>query len=203
MHNRRIVASVLALAVVTITSGCDSTSSGTATTPPPSTTSGGGLPSDGAPNVAEPLTNASALESDPCSAATSAQIESLGGKVESAAPEDLSTGRQCVWTYTGEYGTISAGLVAANKQGLSSLYASSKDGSLTTFKPQPPINGYPAVVYAQGGEGDGRCTLAVGMRNDLTYTIDALLDTSNPNRSNPCSIATKVAQFAIQHLKGA
>ncbi|MFI5607597.1 DUF3558 domain-containing protein [Amycolatopsis sp. NPDC051903] len=202
MHIRRLTTPAL-IVVVAALSGCSGGgTSGTATTPaPPSST--GGLPFAGAPNVGSPLTKTTAVESDPCSAITAAQIESLGGKVQSTQTENDPTGNNCVWTYSGEYGTITAGFTSANKEGLSSLYASSKDGSLTTFKPQPAVDGYPAVVYAQGGEGAGVCTLAVGVRNDLLYTINSRLDTANPRESDSCGLATDVAKFAVEHLKGA
>jgi hypothetical protein len=94
-------------------------------------------------------------------------------------------------------------MTVGNKEGLSSLYYQSTHSGLTTFKPVSPVEGYPAVVYSNGGESPGVCTLAVGVRNDLTYTIITRLDTANPNRSDPCGTATKVAQLAIQQLKGA
>jgi hypothetical protein len=73
---------------------------------------------------------------------------------------------------------------------------------LTTFKPVAPIEGYPAVIYANGGEGNAVCTPAVGVRNDLVYTVSPQLRTGNPYLSDPCGIAAKMSAFAIQHLKG-
>lgn len=170
--------------------------------PPPSST-GKTLPSHGAPAVLAPIASTAAVESDPCSAIAPAQVEGLGTKVVNTAPEGDQTGKSCVWTYAGEYGTINAGLTPGNKDGLSSLYASSKDGTLTSFAPLPPVDGYPAVTYAQGGEGEGVCTLAVGVRDDLLYTVITRLDTGNPHRFDPCGVAAKIAGFGIQHLKAA
>lgn len=76
-----------------------------------------------------------------------------------------------------------------------------QDGTLTSFTPLPPIDGYPAVSYAQGGEGEGVCTLAIGVRDDLLYTVIARLDTGNPHRSDPCGVAAKIGSFGIEYLK--
>jgi hypothetical protein len=54
---------------------------------------------------------------------------------------------------------VNFGMVAGNKDGLSSLYYQGAHGGLTTFDPIAPIAGYPAVIYANGGEGAGTCTL--------------------------------------------
>jgi len=184
--------------------GCSSnTPAGNVTAPSPekSSQSASSLPTDGAPNVNNPIVNTAGVETDPCSALTSAQIESFGGKVDRSRIDDLSLGKNCVWVYDNQYGSIGAGLVTGNKDGLSGIYYQNSHGGLTTFKPVPAIEGYPAVQYANGGELDGECTLAVGIRNDLVYTVIPRLDTGNPRRSEACDIATKVAQLAIKHLK--
>ncbi|WP_134664269.1 MULTISPECIES: DUF3558 domain-containing protein [unclassified Amycolatopsis] len=167
--SRHAVFGVMGLAAVGL-AGCSS-----ASTPPspslPLSSARNALPSHGAPAVPAPIGSTAEVESDPCRAVSTAEVEALGTKVVNAAPEGDQSGKSCVWTYAGEYGTINAGLTPGNKDGLSSLYASSEDGTLTSFTPLPPIDGYPAVTYAQGGEGEGVCTLAAGVRDELLYTV--------------------------------
>jgi hypothetical protein len=115
----------------------------------------------------------------------------------------MTLGKNCVWVFADGSGNVGAGMVTKNNDGLSGIYYQSTHGGLTTFKPVASIEGYPAVVYANGGEGDGVCTLAVGIRNDLVYTIIPRLRPQNPYLADPCGMATKIAQFAIQQLKAA
>ncbi|MFD5243023.1 DUF3558 family protein [Amycolatopsis sp. NPDC058340] len=88
--------------------------------------------------------------------------------------------------------------------GLSHLYALTAQGSgLTTFKPLPNIAGYPAVEYANGGEGRGACQLAVGLRDDVTYVLVTQLRRGSAYLEDPCGLTVKLAEFAVQHLKAA
>ncbi|MER7862680.1 hypothetical protein ABTX61_26525 [Amycolatopsis japonica] len=64
-----------------------------------------------------------------------------------------------------------------------------------------PIEGYPAVVYANGGEGKGNRTLAVGVRDDLVYNLTPRLSSEHPSYSDPGGLAVKVAAAAIKNLK--
>ncbi|HEV7978554.1 DUF3558 domain-containing protein [Amycolatopsis sp.] len=203
MRPRTILAAVLICAATA--ASCSNTTDGNATVTPSATPGGtsDALPKNGAPAVKDPLVNTTSVETDPCSALTNAQLETFGGKIDRNRVDELSLGKNCVWVYTAQFGTIAAGMTVGNKEGLSSLYYQSTHGGLTTFKPVSPVEGFPAVVYSNGGESPGVCTLAVGVRNDLTYTIITRLDTANPNRSDPCGTATKVAQLAIQQLKAA
>jgi hypothetical protein len=199
---RRFTVLATLLCASLLLSGCNSSTTGQpAAKTSASATSG--LPTDGAPAVVDPLTNTASVETDPCSAMTVAGVESIGGKVESTRVNDLSLGKSCVWIFAEFAGTVSAGMVVGNKDGLSSLYYQSKHGGLTTFKPVAPIKGYPGVIYENGGEGKGVCTLAVGVRDDLVYTITNQLRTGNPYLADPCGLNTKVAELAIQRLKGA
>lgn len=195
---------VLLATAALLTSACSDSDKGTPPPQPVSSTAGAeaSLPKAGAPNVAQPLDTASA-EADPCSLVTNDQIQSLaGGAVERARVDDLSTGKVCAWVLANRLGVISAGMNTGERDGLSHLYALNAQGSgLTTFKPSKPVDGYPTVVFANGGERSYVCNLAVGVRNDLMYTIIATPDTGSPHRDDPCGMATKLAGFAIQHLK--
>ncbi|MGY6657266.1 DUF3558 domain-containing protein [Amycolatopsis sp. TRM77291] len=201
MRPKATLLTIAALSSIAFLSGCSDQKSGTPT--PTSAPSSTGLPSNGAPAVANPIANTAQFESDPCAAIPTAEVESLGGKVERSEQENLTMGKACAWIFTKGANTVSAGLVAGNKDGLSSLYAQNATGGLTTFKPVEQVDGYPAVVYANGGEGPGTCTLAVGIRDDLVYTVIPRLGSDHPSYSDPCGMATKVAAAAIKNLKGA
>ncbi|MFJ8910812.1 DUF3558 domain-containing protein [Amycolatopsis sp. NPDC102389] len=188
---------LLAAAASLLTGGCGTQVTGTATTSVPSSAR---LPSDGAPAVTIPITDTAAVEADPCSAIPTAEIEAIGGKVERSELEALTMGKACAWIFQEGANTVSAGLVTGNKDGLSALYSQNAAGGLTTFKPVNPVNGYPAVIYANGGEGRGTCTLAVGVRDDLVYTVIPRLGDDHPSSSDPCGMATKVAAAAIRNL---
>ncbi|GAB3703267.1 hypothetical protein GCM10027598_02220 [Amycolatopsis oliviviridis] len=151
--------------------------------------------------MTEPITATAAFEADPCSAVPTAEIEAIGGKIKNSRLEDLTMGNACSWVFQNSPNTVSAGLVTGNKDGLSALYAQSATGGLTTFKPVDPVAGYPAVIFANGGEGRGTCTLAVGVRDDLVYTVIPRLSDYHPSFADPCGMATKVAAAAIKHLK--
>jgi hypothetical protein len=202
MRPRATVLITLICAVLASTSGCSKPPAGNPA-PTPHTSAAGGLPTDGAPNVNDPLTNTAAVESDPCSAITTSQVESLGGKVKSVATDELSLGRGCAWVFADLAGDANAGLVTGNKNGLSSIYAQNARGGLTSFAPVAAVAGYPAVTYENGGEEKGSCTLAVGVRNDLVYTVITQLNDNNTSYGDPCGMATKMAQFGIQRMKGA
>ncbi|MGW4126604.1 DUF3558 domain-containing protein [Amycolatopsis japonica] len=200
MRPKATFLTIAALSSMALLGGCSDQKTDTPPTSAPTST---GLPSNGAPAVADPITNTAQFESDPCTVIPSAEIESVGGKVERSEQEELTMGKACAWIFAKGANTVSAGLVAGNKDGLSSLYAQNATGGLTTFKPVEQVAGYPAVVYANGGEGPGTCTLAVGVRNDLVYTVIPRLGSDHPLYSDPCGMATKVAAAAIKHLKGA
>ncbi|MGY6657268.1 DUF3558 domain-containing protein [Amycolatopsis sp. TRM77291] len=139
----------------------------------------------------------------PGSAIPAAEIEAIGGKVKRTRVDDLTMGNASAWVFQEAPNTLSAGLVTGNKDGLSALYAQNATGGLTTFKPVDPVDGYPAVIYANGGEGKGNCTLAVGVRDDLVYTVIPRLTDHHPSYSDPCGMATKVAAAAIRNFVGA
>ncbi|GAB3703298.1 hypothetical protein GCM10027598_02280 [Amycolatopsis oliviviridis] len=201
MRSKATFLTIAALSSMALLGGCSDQKAVTPT--PTSVPPSSGLPTNGAPAVASPITNTAQFESDPCAAIPTAEVESVGGKVEHSEQEVMTAGKACAWIFAKGANTVSAGLVAGNKEGLSSLYAQNATGGLTTFKPVEQVSGYPAVVYANGGEGPGTCTLAVGVRNDLVYTVIPRLGSDHPSFSDPCGMATKVAAAAIKNLKGA
>ncbi|MEC3980654.1 DUF3558 domain-containing protein [Amycolatopsis sp. H20-H5] len=187
---------------ITFVAACSSTTQGTPN-PAPSSTNATGLPRAGAPKVANPL-KTGAFESKPCQAATNTEIESAGGKLESAELQPVGNGQSCLWIFADLTGTINGAMNLSEPDGLSHFYALKAQGSgLTTFKPLPDIAGYPAVVFANGGENKGVCNLAVGVRDNMMYTLVTRLFDGSPGYNDPCGVNVKIAEFAVKHLKEA
>ncbi|MFK0243090.1 DUF3558 domain-containing protein [Amycolatopsis azurea] len=195
--------SVAISAVVVFAGGCSDPKTGNPTSAPSPTAPSTQLPKDGAPAVAQPIKNTAGAETDPCSAVTTAQIEQFGGKVEKTVTDDSPLGKNCGWIFEEGPSNVNAGLVVGNKEGLSSLYAKKAHGDFVTFKPIDSIEGYPAVTYGTTEGREGLCNLAVGLRDDLVYTVIPQLYTGNPMLADPCGMATKVAAAAIKNFKGA
>jgi hypothetical protein len=204
MKGRKILTATFAVAALTLMAGCGSAGTIGTSSPVPTPTSAKPSSSvNGAPVVENPL-NTSTIDSSPCDVATQGQVETLGMKLQSAqVTSSPPRSSYCTWTFDNRAGTINGGTVLENTAGLGSLYAKKSSGQLTHFQPISPIAGYPAVIYANGAQiGDGFCSLAVGVRNDLTYTVDTNLHSASPHYNDPCAAAQKIAEFAIQYLKG-
>jgi uncharacterized protein DUF3558 len=154
-----------------------------------------------APRVSQPLTNTARYETDPCSAATISEIEKLGGAVGGTKVYEAIPGKTCQWDFSNGSGNVGGAFITGNKRGLNSLYVEHQAGRLTTFQPVAPVEGYPAVVYSQGDEGPGTCSLAVGVRDELTYTVITHLRAGNPALADPCKMATQLSEMVINRLK--
>lgn len=156
-----------------------------------------------APKVDSPIDTTLAQE-QPCSIVSLQQIGSLGSTPREAKSNTSDPlGPLCDWIFASGQGRITGQFVTANKDGLGSLYAKQSAGSLTKFEPVESVAGYPAVIYSNSTVNrSGLCTLAVGVRNNITYTVVAQLGTEDPNRDDPCSVAVKVAEFAVENMQG-
>lgn len=201
MRPRNSVAALITAGALASATACGGSTGGTAA-PASSSDSAPVSSQNPAPKVDQPINNTSGVENDPCSAVSTAAVESAASKIKETRTERSNLGNTCVWVFDNSGGNVSAGVVTANKQGLNALYIQKSRGGLTTFKPQPAIMGYPAVVYDNGGEAEGSCNLAVGIRDDVTYTVIAQLRHDSPVYSDSCGMATKIASAAITHLKG-
>lgn len=205
MRTRKLASlTISCLAAVTV-AACSSPTSGApapTSSAPVSSQQTSALPHHGAPAVAGAL-NATAVTTDPCTAVTSSQVEQAGGKVSSSRVDQLSAGKFCTFAFEDGLSTVSAGVDTLDKDGLSHLYAlKAQNSGITTFEPQKPVLGYPAVKFANGGEDSTECQLAVGISNETMYMVFSRLGSQSPYASNPCDLSAKVAEFAIQHLKG-
>ncbi|HEY2061081.1 MAG TPA: DUF3558 domain-containing protein [Amycolatopsis sp.] len=189
------------LVVATLVAGC---SGQTGTAVPASPASSTGL-RFGAPPVPAPL-DPTPLETDPCAAMTPVQVASLGApfKNEESKPAD-PLGPACSWSFATEDGRSSTtGAVFTGDPshgGISGLYGRQQMGGLTKFQPFT-ANGYPGVIYdAASNTPPGSCPLAIGLRNDLTYTISVDLDGLDHPFADACELGKKVAGFVIQYLQ--
>ncbi|WP_326567244.1 DUF3558 domain-containing protein [Amycolatopsis rhabdoformis] len=186
---------VVLFATAVATSACATSESGH---PPPSSSA---VNPAGAPKVTNPLTNTSGVEANPCTAVAVSDVEALGGKVSRTTVDDTTAGLACGWIFADGSGSINAGFATGAKDGLGGLYARNASGSLKAFEVQPPVRGYPAVVYDDGLSGSGACALAIGVRDDLAFIIDAQLRLGNRGMSDPCAMATELGGDVIAHLK--
>jgi hypothetical protein len=196
-----------AAALAVVATACSTpTVSGTPTPQSGSTQADGKLPS-GAPHVANPLDTTRA-QAAPCSVLTPAQISSLG-IVATGKPSNPATGPDCDWADTSKTPSlmsINNGFVTASSGGLSSLYVQAdslkKNGGY--FEPIDPVQGYPAALYSQLDDRQGKttaaCGLAVGVSDKLQFTVGINI-TVTPQQTDPCAIAKKVADMVMTNLK--
>jgi hypothetical protein len=70
------------------------------------------------------------------------------------------------------------------------------------FDPLPPIEGYPAVATDIVDDRDaGKCTVVVGVSDEVTFEVPIRLSTVNVGHKDPCQIAAMVAGKALQTMK--
>lgn len=169
---------------------------------------GEALPHSGAPKVVNPIADTSRWEGDPCTVVPSNQLASAGLTATAPQREDLpGVGPGCYWEFDPD--TASGFSVSFASQGegkgLSNLYEHKELGSAKVFEELPPVEGYPAIVIMldEDRRAEGSCSVAVGIRDDLTVGVDMTADPSVAQGKDPCGSAAKVAGLAVQTMKGA
>lgn len=204
MRSRSVATLAAVVSVAAVVAGCGSETPGTPTpSPTASSAAESGLPRAGAPKVGTPL-KTTAIETNACEAASESEINSTGVTLKTAEPQEIAGGKGCLWIFANTSGTVTGNLNANEPDGLSHLYALKAQGSgVTTFQPVADIAGYPAVVYANGGEGAGVCNLAIGVRDEMMYVLTTQLFKGSPKYDDACGLLTKIGEFAVQHLKAA
>lgn len=207
MRYRATLAAALASAALLFVAGCgDETASGTPTAAP-STGPSSSASDFGAPEVETPL-DTSSIDSTPCDVATAEQIEQLPGTNSEKKTEDTATkSKSCAWFFEDEdqfsLGSVRAGtILEPGANGLQTYYKADSNGNLGHFEELPPVMGYPAVAYEQAAKNPGDCTMAVGVRNDMAYSVSIGLRKDHPNYDDPCTVGRKIAEFAIEYLQG-
>ncbi len=211
----RLMSAVLGLLSVVLLSGCTTTSqgepgaattgtAGTATTgsTPDSPTGdpNGDLPTDGAPDVSNPL-DTTAFQEDPCKALTASQTQGLN--VPSTGEQyDDSLGNGCKWTNAETHGETIIGFLDKDPRGLSAVYKANEQGKWAYFEELSPVEGYPAVARSQSDErADGYCSVVIGASNEVAFDVYLRLSQANIGNRNPCEVATQVAGMALQTMK--
>jgi hypothetical protein len=203
--------SLLGMALVV---GCTTTSEGTPNPDPGASSSGseqhppssedpsgGDLPSDGAPNIEDPL-DISQFLADPCLALTAEQTEDLGVPQTGESSEE-TLGKVCIWRNPETRGLTSIAMIEKYRRGLSAAYLANEQGKYAYFEPLAPIEGYPAVAYDSSDERDlGICAVGVGVANDLMFELSLQLSTDNiAKKKDPCETAVVVAGMVLRTMK--
>lgn len=137
---------------------------------------------------------------------TPAQVASLGAPLKNTVPKpDDPTGPSCGWRFVtpDAPASVSGAVFTGDPShgGISGLYGQQQTGGLSKFQPFS-VDGYPGVVYDAGTNTPaGGCAVAVGLRNDLSYTISVSLDALEHPFADGCELGKKVAGFVITYLQ--
>lgn len=207
----RLWGAALAGFSVAVLAGCTTTSSGT---PLPGATSSAedtpssapsedndALPSDGAPKVTNPI-DASHFEQNPCDMLTTAQAQDLD--LGPGKRQDTNFGKGCSWRNAENGGSVSIDFATDDKRGLSSAYRSHANGDFTYFEPIDDIEGHPAVAYdINATKPTAACFVAVGLTDELTFSIRVALSAQNVDNKNPCELSAMVAGIMIKNIQEA
>jgi hypothetical protein len=198
---------LLALGCTTTSEGTPSRGSeGSTPTSEQSSSSGqespedGDLPSDGAPDIKNPL-DISRFLADPCLVLTAEQAKELG--VPSTGEQSEETlGKVCYWRNPETRGSTNIRMVEKYRRGLSAVYAANKRGEYAYFEPLDPIEGYPAVANDSSDERDrGICLVSVGVANDLAFVVGLDLSAENVGKKDPCETAVVVVGMMLRTMK--
>lgn len=201
------IPAVLAVTGVVV-AGCSSSEAGDpepGTGSTAATSADGSLPHSGAPSVAQPI-DTQRWQADPCSVITAQQFSSIGLDDVDAEPNpNAMAGPTCDWypadaTLAG----FGGGFVTAHPptEGLSRIYERHKLGEYKVWQELEPIAGHPAVrADTKDESGQGMCGLAVGVRDDLVYSV-LITDEDKEITKDPCAFAQKVATLAVETMKG-
>lgn len=204
MRTIRLTASVLAIAALGLVASCSDATSDTpdpSGKPPASSAAAGGLPHSGAPKVNDPI-DTKPFEADPCSVITQRELSKAGVPIEEVEPDKQHpAGPSCSWSGPIEWGQFDSAFLTANTEGLSAQYEANEAGKWVYFE-SLTVEGYPAVFNGDlDHRKSGKCTINVGVRDDLTFYLLLQADREGPYYKNPCAGAKKLAAMAIQTMK--
>ncbi|TDV50715.1 DUF3558 domain-containing protein [Actinophytocola oryzae] len=202
----------LALVVATLTlavaSGCTTTSAGSPfpgssvkTSTSGDTGSDGDLPTDGAPEVADPL-DVSRFEQNPCEALTAEQTRTLNIPA-TGEPLDDAVGKGCAWENTETHGAANIRFSSEDERGLSSVYREARGSAWAYFEQIGDIEGHPAVAFdPDTKEPRDDCTVAVGVSDQLVFGVRVDLSDDNIDKKNPCDVTAQVASMMMRTMLG-
>ena len=206
----RRVPALFSVLVLVVVAGCTTTSEGeplpvttektTSTGDMPSTSSGQQLPFAGAPKVHAPL-DTGRFQQDPCRALTTEQVQSLDFPPVGEA-RDAPFGKACTWSNRDTGGRATVHFLDRDPRGLSAEYQAHEDGKVAFFDELPLIEGYPAIVSnLEDDRSIGRCTVVVGVSDQVRFEVPIWLSQVNIGTKDPCEIAVMVAGLALQTMK--
>lgn len=194
------------LALVSLLSGCTTTTAGNATSEgdaatsesPPGTS--GELPTDGAPAVANPI-DTSRFERDSCLVLTSGQVGELGLVAPGEAVES-AFGSECLWKNDSVGARARILILSEDRRGLSAVYAAEERGEWDYFDELPPIDGYPAVARGLSDDrAEGVCSVVVGASDEIAFVVAVTLSEGNRGKKDPCDVGVIVAGMALGTMK--
>ncbi|GAB1511867.1 DUF3558 domain-containing protein [Actinophytocola sp. KF-1] len=158
------------------------------------------LPFAGAPEVDDPL-ETDRFQQDPCQALTADQTRRLN-LPPSGEPVDRPLGEACQWRNPDTRADTEVHFLDGNTQGLSAEYQANDNGEFAYFTELPPIEGYPAVANDVVDDRDaGRCTVVVGVSDEVTFEVPVQLSDANVGKRDPCDAAVQVAGMALETMK--
>ncbi|MBN9745301.1 DUF3558 domain-containing protein [Amycolatopsis sp. A1MSW2902] len=174
--------------------------SSTPGTPVPATPESSSAPTSttrSVPKVSNPL-DATKYEQNPCALLSQAQATEVINAVRHRQGKGL-VAPLCTW-YDDRDNSVGLGLLPG-QGGLAGAYTNA-DSESGYFEAAPDVNGYPAVFAGTTDDRKrGGCQIAVGIKDDETFTASVLLDKSFPGYADPCALAAKTAAAAVTTLK--
>lgn len=149
------------------------------------------------PQVTNPI-EMTQYKKHPCRALTESQLQQLSVPVEGEPQLESVAGPECEWNAHDETGIVISGTTITAGSSLAGSYAKNKRGGYKNFKPIT-VAGYPGFLY---WDGKLNCSVAVGVRNDLLYSIVVGVDTDEIQPGKHCEIAEKAAELATKTMSG-
>lgn len=172
---------------------------GSSSAPSSSGGSNAGLPHSGAPKVREPL-DVSAFLRNPCSTLTRDQVINTLRLLPQGERIDEPSGPRCRWSDPSKGSAADLIFYTSIKDGLSNTYQTQHNRDV--FEPMEPIQGYPAVIaMTLDGRPSGRCSIEIGLSDQLTAQIGATVSRSKIGKSEPCQAVRMVADLMLTTMK--
>ncbi|MFI5592701.1 DUF3558 domain-containing protein [Amycolatopsis sp. NPDC051758] len=211
MRSKLITLAVSLAVSAALATACTSTTGGAASPAPSDSPSSGASSADPeVPKVAQAL-DAGKYVGDPCGLVPKDLLTSLrytdAGESHPAGNTPLTeAGPSCAWKIKGEGIGAQVILGTGNREngtgGLAGQYAAYRDGRIVKFLERAPdVDGYPAIYFDAVDERSmGTCTLAVGIADDLSFSVQAQ---GYQGQDDSCGTATRMAAAVIKTLKGA
>ncbi|WP_116045785.1 DUF3558 domain-containing protein [Amycolatopsis palatopharyngis] len=203
--NRTALVGVMLFVSALVFSGCSETGAGTPVVPTDKPNS----ESASVPEVAAPL-DASRYLGNPCDLVPQNSMADLGysepgeKRTKETTATSIMAGPGCAWVVLDGIKSVAVFVHADNQSrgagGLAALHENYKLGRFAYWEPET-VDGYPAAFSDVSDQRDrGGCGLAVGIANDLSFSVSVQGYTKQPDQA--CADAKQVAEQVISTLKG-